>query len=136
MDSRLRQRMRDMPTKQDPHASETNTDLPHTHRGTYPAIPMRSHGPHYWATSPTREGRYPHHSGPGLLSRSHIFAMLYHDHGARDSPTLSGPHIPMVRFAQKDHQRPRSPIHFPLRKGPNGETRDPAEPVHRIPPTD
>ena len=50
MDRQLRQRVCNLPTKQNPHTQETHTNIWDHHTQQRKTIPANSHGPYHWPT--------------------------------------------------------------------------------------
>src|SRR6266403_5130289 len=97
MDIRLRKRMRQLPTKQDSHASEKSTPLPDYHSPKHPPVPTNCDGPNHRATDATRVQCNPHNCRSQVFKSCYLSTLYRHDHGTRDCLVIPGSRIPMVR---------------------------------------
>ncbi len=133
MDSRLRERMCSLPTKQDPDSQEKNTALLHYYKGRHSPISTNRNGSYYGTSSASWTQRNTNHSGPWMLTHSHLPPMFRHHHRPRNCPTLPRLHLPMVWSTNQNDKRPRPQIYFAIRQGAHRKTRHPVKPIHSIP---
>ena len=134
MDRTIRKRMRQMPTKQEPHETSKSTPLPHPHTDRRTPIPDRSNGPDHPTPNQQRIRRHPHDSRPRMHESSRIPPLQNNDHRTRSSQTILRQRLPMVWPTQQGHIRQRPPIHILLREGTRPTTRDQTKRVLSVPP--
>ena len=70
-----------------------------------------------------------------MLQSSDLPALHHEYHGTRNCSTIPWLCIQMVQPPYKDHQQPRSPLHFSLWKSHYKETRNRTKSIHCIPPS-
>jgi hypothetical protein len=136
MDHRIHQGMRHLPTEQKSNPPHQNSIVPNPIKHQRQTVLPHRHGSHHWATRERRTRRHTNHSQPRMLTGGHLPPLFYNHHGRRNSATVPGTSIPMVRTPTKDHQRQRPPIHISLRTRINQRLGDQSEPVNGVSPSD
>ena len=135
MDSRLRKRVRNMSTEQEPHNTQENPSLSHLGPRESYTVHTRRNGPHHWTSQEWRIRRHPHYRRPWMLTRSPFPTMHHGDHRRWNSQTILRPPVQMVRTPHAHHQRQRPTIYLTLRQSTHKELRDTAESVHGVSPS-
>jgi hypothetical protein len=129
MDRRLRERLRDLPTEQDPNAQKENPALQNHHHKRSTTFPTNRYGLDHRTTPTQRVQRNPHHRRSRMLARRNIPSMFDKHHGPWNSPSLFGQRLPMVRTPHKSHQRPRPALYIAIRKSPCRTPEHSTEPI-------
>jgi hypothetical protein len=88
MDCTICERMRQMPTKQEPHETSKSAPLLHPHTDQRTPIPDRSNGPDHPTPNQQRVRRHPHDSGSRMHESGHIPPLQNNHHRARGSQTV------------------------------------------------
>src|SRR6266436_9420938 len=76
MDSRLHQRMCNLPTKQNPHSLNKDTPLLHYDKRRNPPLPTNHNGPYHGSSAASWTQCHTNHSRPWMLMRSNLPSML------------------------------------------------------------
>ena len=134
MDCRICQRMRNLPTEQEPYSQKENPSLRHHHNPRHPPIPTSRHRSNHGTTKMSREGCNSHHCRPRMLTGSSVSTLLHNCYGTRNSGTIPRQRLQMVWNPHKNHQRPRSSLHVPLRESPLPKARNSTELILGVPP--
>ena len=135
MDRGLRQGMRHMPTKQNPHPSKENAPLRNHHPHQCATIPTSGHGPNHGTAPKERKGRHTNHRRSRMLTCSNLHPMFHNNHGTQNRTALLTQRLQVVRITHENHIGPGPEIHFPLRQSPNGQTWDFPEPLYGVSPS-
>jgi hypothetical protein len=88
MDRTIREGMRQMPTKQEPHEMGEGTPLPNPYTNRCAAVPNRGDGPNHPTPNQQRIRRHPYNSGPRMYKSSRIPPLQDNYHGTRSSETI------------------------------------------------
>jgi len=135
MDRRLRLRMRNVPTREDPHTSNSNSVVQDPYHPWNPTIRNRRNGPHHRPTTKWYPGLNPHHHRPWLHLRRPVPPMLLYNYRPKGSPTVPRQRLQVVRLAEQDDLRQRYSLHVPLCKSTGCQTRSISELVNGLPPS-
>ncbi len=133
MDIRLHQRMRSLPTKQDPNPPEEDTPLPNHNKGGNPSFSTNCNGSYYGTSAAPWTQRHTNHSRPRVLVHSHLPSMFRYHNRPWNRSTLPRLCLPMVWSTNQNDKRLRPQIHLTIRKGPHQETRHPMKPIDGLP---
>ena len=112
MGGKLCQRMRQMPTKQNAHASNHSPTVQNRCSPLSSTIQGSSHGPDHSTPQQQQTQCHPYYCRPWLHQSSTV-PTLHHEHDRRrNHQTLSRQCVPMVWNPLQDHIRPRPSIHI------------------------
>ncbi len=107
IDSRLHQRMCNLPTKQNPDPPDKDPPLSYYNKRRNPPFPTNRDGPHYGASAASRTQRHTNHSRPWMLTCSHLPPVFRHYHGPWNRSALLRLCLPMVQSADQNDKRSR-----------------------------
>ncbi len=136
MDSRLRQGLCNLPTKQNYHSLEKDTPLPYHNKRRNSPLSTNCDGPNHRTPTASRIQCYTNYSRPWMLPCSHLPTMFRHDHRPWNRPTILRLCLLMVRATHKNDKRPRSQVHLSVWQSAHGKPQHPAKPIYGIPPPD
>jgi hypothetical protein len=103
MDCRIYQRMRNLPTKQNPHALEKGSPILHRHQRRGATLQTYCNGPDHQTTPKAWQKHNPHYRQPQMFISSNIPLLQQHHHRAWHCPTIPGSCLQMVQTSHKDN---------------------------------
>src|SRR5712675_790881 len=136
MDRRLRSRVCNVSTREDPHTSNLNSIVQDPYHPWNPTVRNRHNGPRHWLTTKWYPRLNPHHRGPWLHSCRPVPPMLLYDYRPKSSPTLPRQRLQVVWLTEQDDLRQRSSLHVPLCKSTGCQTRSISELIDGLPSSD
>jgi hypothetical protein len=123
IDCQLRQRMRDLPTKQDPNPLKEGPSISNHHYPRNTPIPAGSNGPDNGPSQVPREGCNPHNCRPQVLPSSSVHSLQHKHHWSGHCPAIPRTRIQMVRNTHQNNYQPRPTIHLSFWASPHPKTR-------------
>src|SRR6266481_9613403 len=102
MDSRLRKRMCNLPTKQTHDSQKEDTALLHHHQRRHPPLPTDCDGPYYGTPAATWTQCHTNHSRPWMFTRGHLPPMFGYHYRPRHCAALPRLCLPMVWLTNQD----------------------------------
>jgi hypothetical protein len=135
LDRRIRERMRSLPTKQEPNSPKEHPTVSHRPAPKSEPIRRSSNGSNHPTPQEWSLQRHTNHSRPRMHESSPLPPLCNHHHGRRHRQTIPPQCLSVVRNPQKDNHRPRPPIYLTFRHGPVSKAEDQAEHINGLPPT-
>ena len=112
----IRQRLRTLSTKQNPHAPNQSPVISHKRPARSATVSSHCNGSNH-STPQMRWLRcYPDNRRSWVLSRSRIHSLPHHHHGRRRRQTLFRTYLQMVRTSRPNDLRQRPPFYVALRQ--------------------
>ena len=135
MGRKLRQRMRQMSTKQNTYPPKQSPTIQNQRPSYGPTIRNRSHGSDHTTSQQSRTRRHSYDSRPRLHQSSPIPTLHNKHHRRRNCQTLSRQRVSMVRNPLKDHIRQGPSIYITLLDFVMSTPRDQPKHIHGLSPT-
>ena len=136
MDWGLRQRMRYVPTKQNPNPQKENPNLWNNDNAKHETLLPDCLRSDHRSTTSGRKRRNTNHSGPWVFQSSNIHPLHDNNHRTRNRTTLPTKRLPLVQSPIKGHLRQRPQVHLALWKSPHNETGNQPQYLNSIPSPD
>src|ERR1700730_13470142 len=106
--------MRNLSTEQNRNAQKKSSPLQNYDKPRNATFPTSRHGSNHGTTYAQRVQRHSHDRRSRMLSRCNIPPMLDQHHRPRNSSSVFGQRLSMVRTPQQNYQRSRSAFHFAI----------------------